>query len=223
MGCNKTNPYDIESHLAEIYDQTETQVEDVDLLRELIGRDRRLRILEPFCGTGRMSIPLVNDGHEIVGMDDALSMLNRANQKIDQLSPPLREKISLVHTDVLSSCWPLAFDLVILGGNCFYELATPSEQEKCICKAAQSLLPGGFIYIDNDHMEGDLAEEWRENRYDPTLHDGNMQGWYLGREYSRNSLGGCSPPPGKVSAVDKSDPPGWEACGKGIHPPKTPC
>ena len=162
MGCNKTNPYDIESHLAEIYDQTETQVEDVDLLRELIGRDRRLRILEPFCGTGRMSIPLVNDGHEIVGMDDALSMLNRAKQKIDQLSPPLREKISLVHTDVLSSCWPLAFDLVILGGNCFYELATPSEQEECICKAARSLLPGGFVYVDNDHMEGDLAEEWRE-------------------------------------------------------------
>jgi SAM-dependent methyltransferase len=162
MGRNKTNPYDIESHLAEIYDQTETQVEDVALLRELIGNNRRLKILEPFCGTGRMIIPLVQDGHEIVGMDDALSMLNRANQKITALSPRIREKINLVHADVLSSCWPLAFDLVILGGNCFYELATPDEQEKCICKAARSLLPGGCVLIDNDHMEGELAEEWRK-------------------------------------------------------------
>lgn len=162
MGSNKINPYDIESHLAEIYDQTETQFEDVALLRELIGNDRRLKILEPFCGTGRIFIPLVQDGHEIVGMDDARSMLVRADQKINSLSPALWKKITLIHADVLSSSWPHAFDLVILGGNCFYELATPDEQEKCIRKAMRSLLPGGFIFIDNDHMEGGLDEEWRK-------------------------------------------------------------
>ena len=162
MGSNKTNPYEIESHIAEIYDQTETQFEDVSLLRELIGEGKQLKILEPFCGTGRMIIPLLIDGHDIVGMDSAQAMLYQAKRKIDALNQHLRNKITLVHANVLSSRWPTKFDLVILGGNCFYELATPEEQEKCICKAAHSLVPGGTIYIDNDHMEGDLAEEWRK-------------------------------------------------------------
>jgi SAM-dependent methyltransferase len=162
MRSNKINPYDIEPHLAEIYDQTETQFEDVALLRELIGNDRRLKILEPFCGTGRIFIPLAKDGHEIVGMDVARSMIARADTKIKSLSPALREKITLIHADVISSMWPPEFDLVILGGNCFYELATADEQEKCIRKAAQSLVPGGSIFIDNDHMEGGLDEEWRK-------------------------------------------------------------
>jgi hypothetical protein len=50
----------------------------------------------------------------------------------------------------------------VLGGNCFYELAMSQEQEGCIVSAAASLDPGGYVYVDNDHMEGDLAESWRK-------------------------------------------------------------
>ncbi|HEX5942312.1 MAG TPA: hypothetical protein VFY66_08535, partial [Anaerolineales bacterium] len=50
---------------------------------------------------------------------------------------------------------------VILGCNCFYELATADEQEKCIAQAFQSLKPGGHLFLDNDHMEGDLSASWQ--------------------------------------------------------------
>src|SRR3972149_2266514 len=94
------NMYDVEPHIAEIYDQSETYADDVALIRRLIGplphpahckdqqwRGRKhLRILEPFCGTGRILIPLAEDGHTLVGLDQAGGMLARAASK---LAPPL--------------------------------------------------------------------------------------------------------------------------------------
>ena len=161
MSKNAINAYNIEVRVAEIYDQVETQTEDVALIRCLIGERGPLRILEPFCGTGRILIPLALDDHELVGLDQAKAMLNRAQRKIEQLPESVQKRITLVEADVTTSTWPREFDLVIMGGNCFYELATPEEQEGCIASAAAALRPGGYVYLDNNHMEGDLDEDWR--------------------------------------------------------------
>jgi SAM-dependent methyltransferase len=154
--------YDVEPHVAEIYDQVEAFTDDVQLVRRLIGSCRRLRILEPFCGTGRILIPLVLDGHELVGLDQAQGMLARAQAKIAQLPENVQRRITLIEADVTCEAWPRGFDLVVLGGNCFYELATVREQEGCIVSAAASLNQGGYVYVDNDHMEGDLDQAWRK-------------------------------------------------------------
>jgi len=119
-----------------------------------------LRILELFCGTGRIFIPLAIDSHELVGIDQAHYMLERARSKINPLPEGIRHRITLMETDVIAGMWPEGFDVVILGGNCFCELASPEEQEHCIINAAKSLKPGGFVYVDNDHMEGDLDPSW---------------------------------------------------------------
>jgi hypothetical protein len=34
------------------------------------------------------------------------------------------------------------------------------EQEHVIAAAAGAVKPGGFVFLDNDHMEGDLPEAW---------------------------------------------------------------
>ncbi len=154
--------YDVDDYIAEIYDQTETQKEDVRLLRELIGESAKLRILEPFCGNGRILIPLAQDGHELVGMDKSKPMLDSARKKIERLPDDVRRRIRLMEADVTRDEWPTGFDLVILGGNCLYELATSEEQESCIRSASRSLVPGGYLYLDNNHMEGDLDPSWRE-------------------------------------------------------------
>ncbi len=159
---NVTNMYDIEPHIAEIYNQIETYTDDVELVRNLIGERGPLRILEPFCGTGRILIPLALDGHRLVGLDQAQGMLARARAKTRRLPREVQRRITLSEADVTCEEWPQGFDLVILGGNCFYELATPQEQEGCIISAAASLNPGGYVYIDNNHMEGDLDESWRK-------------------------------------------------------------
>ena len=167
MVSNDTNMYDIEPHVAEIYDQVETYTDDVDLLRRLIGERGPLRILEPFCGTGRILIPLALAGHELVGLDQANGMLDRAQGKIEQLSADVQNRITLVKTDVIRESWPRDFDLVILGANCFYELATPQDQERCILSASTSLKKSGYVFVDNNHMEGELDRSWQKSGVEP--------------------------------------------------------
>ncbi len=161
MGVRRKNLYNIDVHVAEIYDQIETQTADIELLRELIGARGPLRVIEPFCGTGRVLIPLLLDGHTLVGLDQAKSMLERAKMKIAALPGKVSSRISLIEADVISGRWPDGFDLALLGGNCLYELATAEEQERCIAAAATALNPGGYLYVDNDHMEGELHASWR--------------------------------------------------------------
>jgi len=157
--------YDLDAHVAEIYDQIETTTADIALIRRLIGARNRLRILEPFCGTGRVLIPLALDGHTVVGLDRAQGMLARAKAKVSALPPEAQERITLLQTDVIRETWPDGFDLVILGSNCLYELSTPQEQAQSIASAANALRPGGHLFVDNDHMEGELDSSW----YDPAV------------------------------------------------------
>lgn len=156
------NIYDLDYHIAEIYDQTETNIDDVGLIRRFLQGRGPYRVLEPFCGTGRILIPLAIDGHTLVGMDQSHGMLLQAQSKISQLSDGTQVRIKIIKADVTTCIWPSGFDLVILGGNCFYELATAKEQEGCIAKAACSLKSGGYLYLDNNHMEGELDKSWQD-------------------------------------------------------------
>ena len=88
-------------------------------------------------------------------------MLEHARRKLTRLPREIQSRVTLRQADVVSDEWPSGFDLVVLGGNCLYELATPEEQEHVIRSAAASLKPGGYVYLDNDHMEGDLAPSWQ--------------------------------------------------------------
>jgi SAM-dependent methyltransferase len=159
---NEKRAYDMDDHIAEIYDQVETQLEDLRLIRELVPQGQALRILEPFCGTGRLALPLAEDGHEVVGIDRSQPMLERARAKRGALEGGGDLRITLREGHALRDPWPGGFDLVLLGGNCFYELSTPEDQEKCVALAAVALRDGGYLYVDNNHMEGELDEGWRK-------------------------------------------------------------
>lgn len=133
--------YDVDIYITEIYDQFELQREDIAILREQIGDRKPLKILELFTGNGRILIPLAQDGHRIVGIDKSTTMLTSARNKIKTLPAKIQKNITLKQANVLTEEWPKGFDLVILGGNCLFELATPEEQETCIRKAQKSVKP----------------------------------------------------------------------------------
>jgi len=157
---NKSEMYDaIDHYIAEIYDRTETQGDDVALIQSLIGA-RKAKILEPFCGHGRILIPLAEAGYEIMGLDLSDQLLRSLDERLRQLPPEVQARISFRQADVIADDWPTRFDVVILGANCFYELATSEEQEHCITAAAVALTSGGYLYLDNNHMEGHLDPEW---------------------------------------------------------------
>jgi SAM-dependent methyltransferase len=162
MSLNPTNPYDIDPHIAELYDLIQPGLDDVRFILRLLGGQSGLSVLEPFCGTGRVILPLAAEGHSVTGLDQSAAMLKRARDKAAALPPEVQARISLLQMDVTAAPWPAGFDLVVLGGNGLYELATADEQELCINAAARALKTGGRLYIDSDHMEGELAPDWRQ-------------------------------------------------------------
>ena len=159
---NKAEMYDaIDRYIAEIYDQHETQREDVALIKSLLG-GKPARILEPFCGHGRILLPLAEAGHEIVGLDLSDQLLRSLGERLRQLPSAVQGRASFRKADVIADNWPTGFDVVILGANCLYELATPDEQEHCVRAAAGALVPEGHLFMDNNHMEGELDARWQE-------------------------------------------------------------
>ena len=84
---NEVNFYDVESHIPEIYDQEETQTRDLKSIMKLLQNTNCGTILEPFCGTGRILLPLAEESYEIVGIDSSVGMLRRLREK---LPPGLR-------------------------------------------------------------------------------------------------------------------------------------
>ena len=60
--------YDLEPHIAELYDRSQNYSDDVDLIRKLLPGGRKLRTLEPFCGTGRILVALAREGHSVVAL-----------------------------------------------------------------------------------------------------------------------------------------------------------
>jgi len=158
MSYNQVNLYNLDIHIAEIYDQQVNYSDDVQLLLDLIGPKGPLRIFEPFCGTGRILIPLIMAGHQLIGLDQSKVLLNCCKEKLNHMG----KQAMLVEGDALDYSWPDGLDLVVLGGNCLYELAKTDEQERCIQFAALALKPGGFLFLDNDHMEDALAQSWQD-------------------------------------------------------------
>lgn len=168
MSHNHVNVYDLDTHIAEIYDQQQNFCDDVQLLLDLIGSRAPWRIFEPFCGTGRMLIPLAAAGHQLTGLDQSRVLLNRCQEKLSQMGL----QAALIEGDAVAAMWPAGMDLVIMGGNCLYELATADEQERCIQAASVALKPGGFLFLDNDHMEGELAPGWQDTTVRPSFPSG---------------------------------------------------
>jgi len=157
---NRAEGYDaIGQYMVEIYDQTETQRDDVKLIQSLVG-ETKARILEPFCGNGRILIPLAEAGHEVTGLDLSDTMLQSLAERVRELPAEVQARMSFRKSDIIADEWPNGFDVVILGANCLYELATPEEQEHCLRAAGTAMRAGGYLYLDNNHMEGELDPAW---------------------------------------------------------------
>ena len=88
------NGYEIK-HLAEIYDQYETETHDVEYLLAKIKESGIQNVLEPFCGTGRILLPIAEAGCRITGLDGSDGMLNFLKEKAKLLSEQARNRIAL--------------------------------------------------------------------------------------------------------------------------------
>ena len=111
--------------------------------RDLAGRVGG-PILELASGTGRLTIPLALDGHEIVGLDASHPMLRSAREKADAEDV----EITFVHGDMRDFSLGRIFALVIISCNSLGHLTQNEELKSCLRSVARHLAPGGLLAFD---------------------------------------------------------------------------
>ena len=167
----------ISQWIADMYEQSETQTDDVDFLLTVIG-NKRQRILEIACGSGRILVPMAKAGHHVEGMDFDECMLDKIHNKALGL-----DTISWRKADVIKDNWGNDFDMVVIAGNFLFNVISDMEykkaQEYLIQKASEALVPGGRLYIDYGYTIH--PEEWFGNSDDIVVWEGTDSHGTFGR------------------------------------------
>ncbi|WP_115462192.1 class I SAM-dependent methyltransferase [Winogradskyella aurantiaca] len=65
----------------QIYDGMNTNMDDLPFYRKWLPQSTEGSVLELCCGTGRLTLPLVENGHLLTGVDFTASMLEEARDK----------------------------------------------------------------------------------------------------------------------------------------------
>jgi SAM-dependent methyltransferase len=149
---------------------------DVTFYREL-ARTRGGPILELGAGSGRITIPLARDGHEVVALDRAAEMLDRLRGRVAALPAAARPRVTVLEADLCTFDIPRAhgkFPLAIAAFNVLEHLYTRGEVEACLHAVARHLAPGGVLAFDVQLPDlawllRDPSKRWAKTRFtDPT-------------------------------------------------------
>jgi SAM-dependent methyltransferase len=125
--------------------------DDVRFYRMLAG-ERGGPILDLACGTGRLMLPLLADGHVVVGVDHSPAMLARAATRVARLAPRRRRRALLVRADLRDLPLParraprFAFGIVAFHG--IQHLVGDGDLLRFLRGARAALIPGGWLAFD---------------------------------------------------------------------------
>ena len=123
--------------------------DDVRFYRTLAG-ERGGPVLDLGCGTGRLMIPLLRDGHAVVGVDRARPMLTRAAARVARLRAGLRRRALLVRGDLRAL--PFTKRRFSFAVAAFHRSSTAKPTPSC-CSSSEGRPPRWF-----------RADGWRSTR-----------------------------------------------------------
>jgi SAM-dependent methyltransferase len=106
-----------------------------------MARQVKGRVLELGCGSGRITIPLAQQGIDIIGLDIVPVMLAHAKQKAGDLP------IDWVEADVCTFQLAQRFDLIFETGSVFQHLLTRADQEACLACVRTHLVENGRFIL----------------------------------------------------------------------------
>ena len=104
----------------------------------------RPRILELACGTGRIAIPLADDGAEVTGLDRSPAMIEVAQKKRPGGNP------AWVVADMRFFDLGRRFDLVIIPAHSFQFMTSADDQVAALTATCRHLEPGGRLVVHLD-------------------------------------------------------------------------
>src|SRR6266481_1263651 len=120
-----------------------------------VGLARSLKpksVLELACGTGRITIPLAEEGarsgFSVVGLDTEPAMLKQAGQKVKKPPAAVRARISLVEGDMRSWHRRTPFDLIVIPCSSISHVLELRDQLAIWDRAMQNLSPDGRFVVE---------------------------------------------------------------------------
>jgi len=119
-------------------------------------------ILELACGTGRITIPLAEAGHEVWGLEFSRQMLEQFKNKIKGLPKETPDRIHLVHGDMSDFTFDQKFPLIIIPGRSFQLLIDEKKEISCLNNVHHHLTKDGFFILDlaNFIKNKEQEKEW---------------------------------------------------------------
>jgi SAM-dependent methyltransferase len=101
-------------------------------------------VLELACGTGRLTIPLAQDGHEVVGLDASPAMLAAARRKALEADVAA----TFLLGDMRDFDLGRSFGFVLVSCNSLSHLTEPEDLRACLTAIRRHLAPGGVLAFD---------------------------------------------------------------------------
>src|SRR5262245_28938215 len=112
-------------------------------------------VLELGCGTGRMTIPIAQQGVAITGLDIVPGMLEQARHKAADL------RINWVEADARTFQISSTFRLIYATTGAFQHMLERADQEALLARVRAHLAPDGLFAFDvgSAQVIGDMPEE----------------------------------------------------------------
>jgi len=137
--------------------------EDVAFYRQLAERAGG-PILECMCGTGRIMIPLADDGFEITGVDRSSAMLDILSTKLELIGGKIASNIDIIQGDIRTFKTDKKFRFAFVPFNSFLHLLTKKDQEDALTNIAAHLEKNGLLCISVFNPRLDRPEELVRHR-----------------------------------------------------------
>jgi len=145
--------YDAVSDFGALYDAVPAYGTRADVAFYLEEAERAgvsSRVLELGCGTGRLTLPLAQAGHEVTGLDFSPAMLVRAREKLAAEPRSVQDRVTLVEGDArrVELGQTASFDVVLAPFRVLQHFPAISDQLEVLTGARRQLRPGGRLVLD---------------------------------------------------------------------------
>jgi SAM-dependent methyltransferase len=126
------------------------------------------RVLELACGSGRLTIPMAQNGIEIIGVDLSKSMLVTARAKAYRAGV----EVQFLEADMRRFGLPGKFAAILIPGNSLLHLFTAEDLTQCFRNVRRHLAPDGRLIFDISKWDiAMLARDARERYPVLTVND----------------------------------------------------
>lgn len=105
-------------------------------------------VLEIGVGTGRIALPLVEEGIKVVGIDNSAEMIKIAQKNLEDVPKEFFQNLTLVQQDMKELDIKQKFPLCIIPFRAFLHNLTQKDQLITLERIYQHLEPGGILAFD---------------------------------------------------------------------------